>query len=149
VSFNATDDIVFTYMSTAGNLGWRSNGEGGYSQSLVGTVGLSDSLEYVAQSDYVQTESSFYAIGYNNYLFYTLNDCWKAGGRLEWYKTDSFSADQSESFWEATLGVNYKPHANVVVRPEIRWDWTDAEGTAGVPNNYDETVFGIDAIFTF
>jgi Putative beta-barrel porin-2, OmpL-like. bbp2 len=148
VSVAATDDVTFTYMSTAGNLGWRSNDQDGYSQSLVGDVTMSDNVEYVIQSDYVQTQSGFYAIGVNQYLFYTVSDCLKAGGRFEWFKTDNFSPNDSVSYYEATLGVNYKPHANVVVRPEVRWDWTNAENTINIPN-YDETVFAIDAIFTF
>ena len=31
------------------------------------------------------------------------------------------------SFYEFTGGINYKPHANVVVRPEIRYDWSPTE----------------------
>ena len=112
------------------------------------TANVTDCTEYVAQSDYVHTNNGNYSIGFNQYLFYSVNDCWKAGGRLEWWKSDVLSPDNSVSYYEATLGVNYRAHANLVFRPEVRWDWTNAEGTIGVPN-YDETVFGIDAILTF
>lgn len=147
-SVSATDDVTFTYISTAGNLGWRSNNTDGYTHSVVVDVTLNDCMEYVAQSDYVHTNDSDYDIGLNQYLFYTLNDCWAVGGRFEWWKSDVNSADNSVSYYEITTGVNYKPHANVVVRPEVRWDWTDDEVAIGNPT-YDETVFGIDAIFTF
>jgi Putative beta-barrel porin-2, OmpL-like. bbp2 len=147
-SVTMLDDVTFTYISTAGNLGWYSDNTDGYTQSLVFDANMSDCLEYVAQSDYVHTDSGAYSIGLNQYLFYKLSDCWKAGGRFEWWKSDVFSPNDSVSYYEATLGVNYKPHANVVLRPEVRWDWTDNESVIGIPN-YDQTVFGIDAIFTF
>ena len=44
--------------------------------------------------------------------------------------------------------VNHRPHANVIVRPEIRWDWDD-DRIAGLENNDDDqTTFGIDTILT-
>jgi len=68
---------------------------------------------------------------------------WKAGLRVEWLQdTDGtrvagvgnwigsnrgwtgkpgFAGD----FYEVTLGLNYRPHANFVLRPELRWDWYD------------------------
>ena len=53
-----------------------------------------------------------------------------------------------------TLGVNYRPHGNVIVRPEIRWDWNDDQvqvaGSDLLENGDDnQTTFGIDTIFTF
>ena len=53
-----------------------------------------------------------------------------------------------------TAGVNWQPHANVTIRPELRYDWYN--GTAG-PNGlpfHDGTSSsqlsgGVDAIFTF
>ena len=55
----------------------------------------------------------------NQYLFYTINDCVKLGGRIEWWKADPFGLVQS-SVYQATGGVNIFPHANLRVRPEIR-----------------------------
>ena len=71
-------------------------------------------------------------------MFYTLNDCWRLGSRLEWFK-----AGDNEVV-EFTLGANYRPHANVVIRPEIRVDSFET----GAPFQ-DSSVFGVDAIFTF
>ena len=48
-----------------------------------------------------------------------------------------------------TLGVNHKPHANVTIRPEIRWDWDD-DLIAGLEDGDDDQfTFGIDSIFLF
>jgi outer membrane scaffolding protein for murein synthesis (MipA/OmpV family) len=38
--------------------------------------------------------------------------------------------------------VNYRPQANIIVRPEVRIDWSPAA-------DYDESYFGVDAIVTF
>jgi hypothetical protein len=124
----------------------------------LGTVDLSENLQYVIQSDLVASDGYLgdpdrdnFETGIVNYLFYTANDCWKYGGRFEWWQSDTFDDDNSISFFEVTLGVNYKPHANVVVRPEVRWDFTgdDEAVELAQDRDYDRTEFGIDAIFTF
>ena len=157
-----TDDIAFTYISTAGDFGARSRGFNGvnapsgdgYSHSLVFDVTLSDDLNYVFQSDYVGIDSLNGAIGSNDqvginqYLFYTLNDCVAAGTRLEWWKSDGFS------YQELTMGVNYRPHANVIVRPEVRYDWTASDAAAANmgfadASTYNNWSFGMDVILTY
>ncbi len=156
VGLDVMDDVSVTYICTAGNLGWRGDG---YTHSMVVDANLTDNLEYVLQSDYVNTQlpDGFDNddIGVNQYLFYTLNDCVAVGSRLEWWKSNNDGVTgitQSTSFYEVTFGLNYKPHANVVVRPEVRYDWTPSDvrfaaGSGGV--DYDETVFGIDMILTY
>ncbi len=153
-STSLTDDISFTYITTIGNFGARSNGEDGYSHSVVIDVALSDDLNYVFQSDLVGiddaggTVTANDQVGINQYLFYTLNDCWAAGARLEWWKTDGLSYN------EVTFGLNYKATANLIIRPEIRYDWTPSDAGAmnagmGNADSYNETTFGVDAILTF
>ena len=34
-------------------------------------------------------------------------------------------ATNAGNYYEATAGINYRPHANVVLRPEVRIDWYD------------------------
>jgi len=50
-----------------------------------------------------------------------------------------------------TFGVNYRPHANFVLRPEIRHEWSPggltSAGVAGTP--VDTTIFAIDGVLTF
>jgi hypothetical protein len=126
-----------------GNLGWRGDG---YSHSVVLDVTLTDKLNYVLQSDMLSTNGFDNKlglknllnddIGINQYLFYNLNDCWGLGARVEWWKQDGVSVN------EATFGVNWKPHTNLVLRPEIRQQWAPAA-------NYDETIFGVDAVVTY
>ncbi|MEM9187091.1 MAG: outer membrane beta-barrel protein [Planctomycetota bacterium] len=149
-SGNITEDITFTYISTAGNFGLRSEGRQGYSQSLVFDVALSDNLNYVFQSDLVDIdEIGQEQVGINQYLFYTVNDCVAVGSRLEWWKSDG------QSFNEITFGLNYRPHANVVIRPEYRYDWTPTDGgygespTGSGQFRSNESTFGIDMVVTY
>jgi len=78
--------------------------------------------------------------GVGQYFLRTINSRWSAGVRTEWCRDDSgtrfaglghvcpsggwpggpgFIGD----FTTLTLGLNYRPHANVTLRPEARWDW--------------------------
>ena len=80
--------------------------------------------------------------GINQYLFRKINDCWSAGFRFEWFRDDdgvrvtglrpdaghplfavpgAFAGD----FYEMTAGLNWKPNHNIIVRPEVRYDWYD------------------------
>jgi hypothetical protein len=149
--YTITDDASFTYISTAGNLGWR--GDEAYSHSLVLDMTLSENLNWVVQSDLVRVSTTGEDnIGINQYFLYSVNDCLGLGARVEWWKADNITgyaphnatlpADGSFSYYAATFGVNYKPCANIVVRPEVRIDWSPAA-------DYDESYFGVDAIFTF
>lgn len=143
VSVSVTDDITATYITTIGDLGWR---EEGYAHSLVVDVALTDDLNYVAQTDLVETNAANdHQVGLNQYLLYTVNDCLSVGGRMEWWKSAGVS------HYEATFGLNIRPHANLVIRPEVRQDWAPG-GNSMVGNGADSdnfTTWGIDAVVTY
>ncbi len=74
-------------------------------------------------------------ISFANYLFYQFNEKWTAGLRYEWFKdrngTQVIGLDGSEgiflngvpSEWtELSVGLNFKPNKNIIVRSEVRWD---------------------------
>jgi hypothetical protein len=147
------DNVTFTYITTFGDFG--AIGEG-YSHSIVIDFALSDNLNYVFQSDVLNTNqgngifdpmgTTFDTIGINQYLFYTINDEVAVGGRMEWWKA------ASHSVYQMTAGVNFKPTPNLIIRPEIRYQWSPYFDQFQVANdNYSlgEAIFGIDAILTF
>lgn len=147
------EDVTFTYMTTVGNLGWRSGGEFGFTHHVVLVNNLSKCWTWVLQHDFVHTDGTLADddfqnedYGVTNYLIYKLNDCWSAGGRFEWWKSNNVTGE-SDSFQNVTGGLNYHAHANLVVRPEVRYDFTN-EG-AGTGDDYNQVMFGIDAVFTF
>jgi hypothetical protein len=159
-STQLTDDITFTYISTMGDFGLRNDPVGagyptpittsadfGYSHSLVFDVALSDRWNYVLQSDMVNVPDVDHdQIGINQYLFYKSSDCLGYGARFEWWKNDGVD------IYGLTYGVNYRPHANLVFRPEIRHNWAANEAEANAfygTGEFDQTVFGMDMIFTY
>ena len=154
ISAQLTCDWNVTYATTFGRFGEaRYNGvEKGYMQSIVSVYDVTDSLQWIAQSDILDTEDAAGAdarstYGFNNYLIKEINDCWGIGSRFEWWSTRTGTGPRS-NIYALTVGANYKPHANVVVRPEIRWDWDD-DGLIGLEDGTDQTTFGVDSILTF
>ncbi len=145
------DNVGFTYITTVGDFGAR--GDEAYSHSLLFDITLSDSLNWVIQSDYLTVDSTGEEnLGLNQYLFYTLNDSVSLGARLEWWQGDDitgyaphggFTAETgNQSHFEATIGANFSFLNNFTLRPEIRHDWSD-------DLDYDETIAGVDLIVTF
>ena len=155
-SASLTDSMTATYITTMGDMGDAifPNGRGdGYTHSIVLDVNVTDNFNYVLQSDMVNLNTfggNNDEIGVNQYFIYTLNDCWSYGSRVEWWKSDagfdhggqSNPTGQSISYYGWTTGLNYIPHPNLRIRPEIRHDWSPAA-------DYDKYVFGVDMVMTF
>ena len=150
-AYSLSDNVKVTYILTLGDFGARASG---YSHSIVADIGITDKLNYVFWTDMVDTNANGPAAGagansqlsVNNNLFYTVNDCLAFGTRLEWWKNGA------DSTYQCTIGANFRPHANVVIRPEIRHDWlvpVSGNPLGAGPNTREFTTFGVDAIFTF
>jgi hypothetical protein len=118
-----------------------------YVHSLVMKLQITPKLLYVLQNDLGWAEgaganpnANWY--GVNQYLMYTLNEKWSAGMRGELFQdTDgtrvmglgnlgvrgwsppSGLPGYAGNFTELSLGLNWKPKANISFRPEVRWDW--------------------------
>ncbi len=160
-SVTLTDDITLIYATSIGDLG-KDIGNGNiFMNSICAEVTLTDKLTYVFQhdlginSDVAGAEDSEW-YGINQYLQYTINDCWAAGLRAEWFHDDDgarvgFAGD----YFAVTAGVNWKPHANWTVRPEIRYDTFDGDrdGNGDLPFNDGSDAAqlsgGFDVITTF
>ena len=100
-------------------------------------MALTDDLNWVLQSDLLRVNATGEdQLGINTYLIKSISDKVGVGVRSEWWKNNGVSQ------YAVTTGVNIKPMDNLIVRPEIRFDWDD-------PNVGSETTFGIDAIVTF
>ncbi|MEZ6055886.1 MAG: outer membrane beta-barrel protein [Planctomycetaceae bacterium] len=156
ISYGLTDDVTMTYITTIGDFGVRGEG---YAHSIVLDVALTDDLQYVFQSDFVDTNTpGDIQVGVNQYLFYTINDYLKAGVRGEWWQSGAVTGANggfgTASFNEVTMGLNIKAKANFVLRPEVRHQWSPyvSQNGAAVPGLtpfFGRTIFGIDAIMTF
>ena len=79
--------------------------------------------------------------GTEQQFIYKLNSAWSAGLRYEWVRDnggariagvgDILGTDKawlaapgfSGAFSDLSLGLNWRPHPNFTLRPEVRWDW--------------------------
>ncbi|MDA7978083.1 MAG: porin [Pirellulales bacterium] len=170
VALNLTEETSMTYALVAGDFGNGAPNNAGdiYMHSVVLSRQISDRLTHILQSDVGNNsglgpgDSEWY--GVNSYLLYMVNDCWSIGQRSEWFRDDDGARVSSPnggfngaagSYYELTVGINYRPNANVLFRPEIRWDWFEADrNVAALPwsdlNNQDrQFAYGFDAILTY
>jgi len=146
--------------------------------TFVFTYNVTQNWQYVLQNDIGNQKNAVGPgvdgewYGINQYLFYTVNECWKLGARGEWFRDDDgvrlqsapirlggaanvgavgLPASAAGNYYEMALGANWTPSSNLTIRPELRWDWSD--GTVLAP--YDDFtkdsqfVAFIDAIVLF
>lgn len=115
--------------------------------------------------------------GVNQYLYYKVNDCWKFGLRGEWFRDDdgvrlsqfpvregglanyagslgqapALPGDAAGNYYEVAAGANWQPTNNLMLRSELRWDWSS--GTAIAPFNDltkdSQFIAGFDALIFF
>ncbi len=147
-----TDDVKFSYGNVVGDFGRR--GENGWMHTLILDVKLTEKWQWVSHGDILRIEDASFdgghlgddATAWVNYLFYTHNNCWKFGVRHEWWKGNlpvpPYDDPSFGSHQVLTYGVNYKPHANFVIRPEMRHHWSPA-------TDIRSDKFAVDAIFTW
>ncbi|PHR95651.1 MAG: hypothetical protein COA78_29810 [Blastopirellula sp.] len=160
VSMDLTDRTSMTWMVNIGD--WGSQNDGNiFMNSLVFDVDLGCGLNYIFQTDLGNntniTGEQTYWYGANQYLLKEINDCWSVGVRAEWFCDEDgarIAATGPGNYYAATFGVNWKPNANITVRPEVRFDKFDDIGAGGgtpfADGNHDDIMFyGLDAIFTF
>lgn len=119
-----------------------------FAYSLVLSQKLTEAMTYVIQHNLGQDmggnprtggKAEWYDVC--QYLFYTINPNWSAGLRGEWLRDNDGSRVKGVGGWiqsnkgwgappgfvgdfyEISAGLNWKPHPNLLFRPEMRWDW--------------------------
>lgn len=78
--------------------------------------------------------------GIDNYLYYALTEQLRAGLRFEWMRDEAGTrvggnpvrdnpnlGPFAGSFYSVSVGLNYRPYPNVLIRPEVRADWFDGQ----------------------
>ncbi len=79
--------------------------------------------------------------GFNNYFFFEINPMLTFGIRAEWFRDqDNFrvlgiplaSSVNGGNYASVSLGANWRPKCNLIVRPEIRFDRSDVSRPAWV-----------------
>jgi hypothetical protein len=154
----------------AGTNGGQNNERGEIFSSIL-TTNLTDKLTHIVQADYLNTANTGNTFGGRNtygninYLIYNMSDCLAFGQRFEYY---NISRDGQVPFiggapvagrihnadtYNYTVGFNYRPHANIVWRPEMRFIW-DKERVGLVESNNGAArssyaVFGNDIVISY
>ena len=90
------------------------------------------------------------------YLFYTIDDAWKAGLRFSWNGYCEMQRQaatgqrdvENYNIYSLTCGLNWLPCPALVVRPEIRWDWSD-EPCFDDHSRSDQLLLAVDAMYKF
>jgi len=154
-STSLTDDITLTQIVSLGDFGANfvspisgiaPDEDGSIAISTVIDYAVTEKLKYVFHSDLLRT-GVYDTFGVNQYLIYQLTDCVGVGTRAEWWKADGASVNA------ITWGLNVKPHTNLTIRPEYRYDWSPSGNTnRGIQGGFvDQShgTFAIDAVFTF
>lgn len=141
VEVQLTDAISFSYIATSGDTGPINNM---YSHTIVLEMELSDRLDYALQTDYISQVSIIEqlrpATGITQYMNYQLTDSVDLGIRFEWFDF----LDSNREYSDLTLGLAASVTPNLLIRPEVRWDYVD-----GFSWLNDSMTFGIDAILSY
>jgi hypothetical protein len=129
-----------------------------YYQSVVYTKPFDDNWTWVSQSDFGTQRNATYTgktanwYGYNNYLYYKVNDKWTWGLNFEWWRDEEgfrvagflpgaapsgitgnasgvplsqLAGGYNGNFWQTTFGPRWYPTGkpNFFIRPNLRYDW--------------------------
>jgi len=138
--------------------------------SLIFEARPSDRWEYVfhqwygAQANGLEDGTTAIWTGIDQYLYWSASERWKWGARFEWFDdidgtrvglnrpSNPNHVPLPGNYFSLTLGPNWVPTANVLVRPAFRWDFFSGSGNVkpfndGVSQN--QTMLGFDAIQKF
>ena len=135
-----------------------------YLQSIVLERTINDAASYVITSDFASQQElaagGATAYWYNvvQYFSYQFNDKWTGGIRFEWFDDIDgvvvSPASGAGTYSALTCGLNYQPNANVLIRPEVRWDAFDADSVGlskPFGNGEDSSQFmaAVDCVLSF
>jgi len=147
----------------------EENGEGDntFLYSVAAGANLTEKLEWVisyASGESTLLDSEWYGI--NQHFMYEICEGLSTGMRVEWFRDDDGAVVTGlrrgnlaagpfvGNFYELTWAVNWEPRDNLALRPELRYDWYNADA-AGGPSPFDagnknhQFLASFDVIVTF
>ncbi len=174
LAWNVTDKCSLTYTTSIGrfdeDVDRQNNGvrgpvqfnERGQMHSLTTRYRMSDRFAFISQKDWIATELQDgtdwrQSSGFTNYFLYDLNRDYSAGLRFEYWRVEGakfVDSGDPQNVYMLTLGLNCRPTTDLIIRPEVRWDWSHQENGMAQLNLNEEgessqATFGIDAILKF
>ncbi len=95
-------------------------------------------------------------------MYYRLNERWRLATRVEWFRdedgtrvglTEPSNPNQAPlpgSYASWTIGANWRPRTNVVLRPELRWDtYSGSSKPFDDGTKTYQLLLGLDALVQF
>lgn len=162
ISYKISDKTQFIFNTTIGPEAAHDPGDWWWVGDAIVTHKLSDQLSIAINGDY-----GYYVHGSTNgkaaqwyglagYAGYKLSDMFTINGRAEWYDdNDGFTLTGTPNVvYEATLGVAITPMPNndigknLLIRPEVRYDYADHSFFNG-GDQHGQFTAALDVIFTF
>lgn len=159
LTYTLMDDATIYYWVTAGkqyDMGVRKRLDY-FIQSICFEWNPTERFTYVLQynlrnDNAVDGSVQYSSFGVNNHFLYKLSDQWGVGTRVEWLRENGgFLSNFGGDYYEWTVGLNWNPHKNVSVRPEVRYDWYKGAGTPFGKNTsrVDQVTGGCGVVVTF
>jgi len=135
------------YALAAGENTYTPTVDGGkdkyFTHSLTATTQLSKQLKYVLDWSYNQGRSylngdfvdgsSAYAYGINNELIWQANKKWAFGTRF-----GMLHEGDCDEMYTVGVGANWTPNKWLIVKPEVRYDWTKRDAGSAWPPAFNE-----------
>ncbi|HWP01284.1 MAG TPA: porin [Methylococcus sp.] len=134
------------------------------SYSLVIQHDWTDSLHQRIQQDYGRIDgnqaSSVDWLGLLQYLMYDLNPSLALGIRAEWFRDNggvrvlSPAREASTfldpgSYYAITAGLNWRPAAWLMLRPNLRYDWSEGTDAFSAGSRNSQLLFSADILLNF
>jgi hypothetical protein len=159
VAYTVDDKTNLTFSFTTGPEQAGFSGRYRTALDFIATHQVNDKLTLAVNADYIfdaqagQDGDDSQVYGVAGYAGYQFCPCATLNGRLEWFNDTSRVGGFDAVLYEATVGLSLTPFeegalSNLVVRPEVRWDYADNDvfddGTGD-----QQLTFGVDAYITF
>ncbi len=138
-----------------------------YMNSIVLSSSFGNGWNYIFHHDYQYRQSdlvpgtNFKQYGINQYLTKDITDKLAAGVRYEWFYAGKNSGLSNpagaavpfgQHYQALTCGLNFRPKDHIIVKPEMRYDYTDSDqGFASFAKGTKRSQFswGIQTIMTY
>jgi len=87
--------------------------------------------------------------GINQELYYTVNDRWRLGVGVEWFRHNDHPANEHWDVFAIQLGTNWKPKPRLTLRSEIRYDKFDGFRPFKNGTKDGQFIYGLSGVVTF
>ena len=105
-------------------------------------------LDYENVDDEGGIDVDMIIAGYH--VYYDVNSDWKVGTRAEWLRNKTAGL-RAVNYFDLTVGANWTPDnfERLSVRPEVRFDASDARTYGCSGNKKFQLCLGVDALYSF